>query len=88
MTTPFDRLLAFLERLDNARISYQLKNDREGALSVLAFAPGEYWEIDFLEDGTVDVERFRSEGRIHDETMLEELFTLWAEPETTELGQI
>jgi hypothetical protein len=81
---PFDRLLAFLQRLDKAKISYRLQNNREGALSVLAFAPGEYWEIDFLEDGTVDVERFRSDGRIHDETMLEELFAAWAEPETPE----
>src|SRR5436190_947768 len=72
-------------RLDKARIRYWLQNSREGALSVLAHAPGEYWEIDFLEDGTVDVERFRSDGRIHDETMLEELFALWAEPETPEV---
>jgi hypothetical protein len=26
--------------------------------------PGEYWEIDVREDGSVDVEIFRSEGMI------------------------
>jgi hypothetical protein len=83
-TDLFHRFLAFLQRLDKAKISYRLQNYREGALSVLARAPGEYWEIDFLEDGTVDVERFRSGGEIHDEPMLEELFALWAEPETPE----
>jgi hypothetical protein len=81
---PFDRLLAFLERLDKARISYRLEHQREGALRVLAHAPGEYWEIDFLNDGTVDIERFRSDGGIYDEPVLEELFALWAEPETPE----
>ncbi len=81
-TDVFDRILAFLQRLDKAKISYRLQNYREGALSVLARAPGEYWEIDFLEDGTVDIERFRSNGEIHDEPMLEQLFAVWGEPET------
>jgi hypothetical protein len=80
----FDRLVAFLRRLDSAKISYRLQNYREGALSVLAHAPGEYWEIDFLADGSVEIERFRSDGRVHDDTMLEDLFALWAEPETTD----
>ena len=83
-TDPFDRLLRFLQSLVKAKITYRLQNYREGALSVLARAPGEYWEIDFLEDGTVDIERFRSDGEIHDVPMLKELFALWAEPETPE----
>jgi hypothetical protein len=83
-TELFDRILAFLQRLDKAKISYRIQNYREGALSVLARAPGEYWEIDFLQDGTVDIERFRSNGEIHDEAMLEDLFALWAEPENPE----
>jgi hypothetical protein len=28
--------------------------------------PGEYWEIDVREDGSVDVEVFRSEGMVDD----------------------
>jgi hypothetical protein len=34
-----------------------------------------------MEDGDVDIERFRSNGEIHDESMLEELFALWSEEE-------
>ncbi|MBY0523910.1 MAG: hypothetical protein K2R98_10960 [Gemmataceae bacterium] len=82
--SPFDQMLALLQRLDEAKISYRLQNSREGAVSVLAFAPGEYWEIDFLADDSMDIERFRSDGRIHDATMLEELFALWSEPESTD----
>jgi hypothetical protein len=86
-TDPFDRLLTFLQRLDKAGIKYWLQNRREGAVSVLAHAPGEYWEIDFLDDGTVDVQRFRSDGRLGDETVLEDLFALWGEMELSESGE-
>jgi hypothetical protein len=77
----FDRLLAFLRRLDEAKIHYTLANYRDDAISVEVYIPGEHWEVDFLDDGSVDVERFRSNGEIYDESMLEELFTLWSEEE-------
>lgn len=77
----FDKLLTFVQRLEAARVPFQLKKNLEDAISILAFAPGEYWEIDFWADGEVYVERFRSNGKIHDESALEELFTLWSEDE-------
>jgi hypothetical protein len=76
---PFGKLLAFLERLDAAKIPYRLDHSRVDAVMVVAFAPGEYWEIEFLQDGSIDVERFRSDGEIHGESILEELFSLWSE---------
>lgn len=78
----FDKLLTFVQKLEAARIPFQMKKTLEDAIGVLAFAPGEYWEVDFLENGEVYVERFRSDGRILDETALTELFALWAEDET------
>lgn len=78
----FGRFLAFLQRLDRAKIPYTMEHSREDALMILAFAPGEYWEIEFLEDGEVDIERYRSDGKIHDESVLEQLFALWSEDET------
>ena len=38
--------------------------------------PGERWEVEFLSDGTVDVEVFRSNGDIHDERMIDTLIAL------------
>lgn len=75
----FSRLLAFLERLDQAKISYSMRHSRDDALMIVAFAPGEYWEIEFLEDGDIDIERYRSNGHIDDESVLEELFASWSE---------
>jgi hypothetical protein len=75
----FDNLLAFLERLDKAKVPFRIAYQREEAISIIAHAPGEYWEIDFLSDGEVDVERYRSDGHIDDESVLDELFHLWAD---------
>src|SRR5262245_26514539 len=77
----FSRLLAFLERLDQAKVPYQMRHSRDDAVMVIAFAPGQYWEIEFLEDGEIEIERYRSNGHIDDESVLEELFTLWADDE-------
>lgn len=82
----FGRLLAFLERLDQAKVPYTMRHSREDAVMVVAYAPGQYWEVDFLADGDIEIERYRSNGHIDDESVLEELFALWAEPETTTPG--
>lgn len=81
----FSKLLGFLQRLDEAKIPYTMEHSREDAVMIVAFAPGEYWEIEFLEDGEMDIERYRSDGRIHDESIVEQLFALWSEekPETS-----
>jgi hypothetical protein len=72
----FDKMLAFLHRLEEAKIHFTLNRNRYDAISVEIVAPGERWEVDFLDDGSVDVERFRSNGEIYDESVLEELFAL------------
>ena len=49
MKNQFSELIAFLERLDEAKIHYTLEHSRDNAIQVTAFAPGEYWEIEFIE---------------------------------------
>jgi hypothetical protein len=36
--------------------------------------PGQRWEIEFMEDGTMEIERFISNGIIYDESELNVLF--------------
>lgn len=79
----FDKLLAFLDRLDKAKIPYRIMKHLYDAISVEANAPGEHWEVDFFADGEVYVERFRSNGHIDDESTLEELFALWPNEDTS-----
>lgn len=80
MKNQFNRLMAFLERLDDAKIPYTMRHSRDDAIMVVAFAPGEYWEIEFIQDGDIDIERYRSDGKIHDESVLDQLFELWSDP--------
>jgi len=79
----FSQLLSFLERLDQAKIPYSMRHSRDDAVMIVAFAPGEYWEIEFLEDGDIDIERYRSNGHIDDESVLEELFALCSDDDVS-----
>lgn len=68
------KLHAFIERLKTEKIPYQLNHVREDAVMVQVATPGERWEIEFFEDGSVEVERFRSTGKLENESSLEEFF--------------
>lgn len=59
---PFARLLAFLDQLEAVNISYDLKHVRD-SLMVIVYLPVGMWEIEFFDDGTLEVELFkRNEG--------------------------
>ncbi len=70
----FDKLDSFLSELEQRGVSYTLAHNRDQVIMVIAAAPGERWEVEFLEDGSVDVERFISGGQICGEEVLTELF--------------
>lgn len=74
----FDNLLHFLSDLEQAQISYTLAYNRYEALMVTVAIPGERWEVEFLRDGSVEVECFISNGEIKTENALHELFTAYA----------
>jgi hypothetical protein len=71
----FDQLIAFLDQLEQQRIFYELAYYREGAIMVTVALPGQRWEVEFLADGSVEVEKFISDGDIGDESALLELFS-------------
>lgn len=81
---PFRKLTTFLKQLEQAHIHYTLASHREDAIMVLVTVPGERWEIEFLEDGSIEVERFLSSGEICGEEALHELLTKYADPEQAE----
>ena len=77
----FDNMLRFLNQLQQAKISYNLAHHRDEALMVIISVPGERWEVEFLDDGSIEAERFISEGDIEGLEALNELLTLYKEPE-------
>lgn len=68
-----------LKRLDTAKISYRLNSVRSGALMVEVTVPGERWEIEVLEDGSVEVEVFRSDGAMLGADAITDLFARFSD---------
>lgn len=67
-------LLEFLERLEQERIGYHLQHTRPESIMVSIAVPGERWEVEFLEDGHVEIEKFIGDGQISGEALLDTLF--------------
>jgi hypothetical protein len=74
MKNKLAKLTSFLDRLDEADIFYTLTSIREGAIGVNISVPGERWEVEFLDDGDVEVEVYLSEGELRDFDSVESLF--------------
>jgi hypothetical protein len=67
-------LRRFLKKLHDAKIHFQLDQRRDDGISVIISVPGQRWEVDFRDDGTVYVERFVSNGETLGEDAFKELF--------------
>jgi hypothetical protein len=57
-----DKLFAFCAALDKVRARYDVSVVRGDAVMVALMTPGVYVEVEFFADGTVQIERFRSDG--------------------------
>jgi hypothetical protein len=68
-------LFDVLQRLEAAKIWFQLRQEREDFIMIEICVPGERWEIEVERDGHLEIEIFKSDGKIHDEAMLEKLFS-------------
>ena len=73
------RAHALSKELEGAGIWNEIRFFREDGITVLARVPGEYWEIDLLEDGMTHVEVLRSTGDPEDESSIERLISEFGE---------
>ena len=69
----FGKIFDLQQKLSAADIHHNLTSYRDGYIAIQAVVPGQRWEIEISEDGEVIVEVFRSDGKILNETSLEEL---------------
>jgi hypothetical protein len=58
------KLLDFLEKLEEHHIFFRLDQCRREAIMVRIDVPGERWEVEFMSDGSIETEVFRSDGEI------------------------
>jgi hypothetical protein len=72
----FARLLDYLNTLDAAHVHYALKHTRPDSVMIDVSLPGWRWEIEFMADGSVDVERYESVAGVEkDPALLDDLLT-------------
>ncbi|MEE6452799.1 hypothetical protein RAH41_19730 [Gottfriedia acidiceleris] len=67
-------LNTFLNKLEESNIAYSIQKIRDEAIMVAIRVPGERWEVEFMDDGTVEIEKFISDGDYYDHKELETLF--------------
>lgn len=65
-----DELLAFVSRLDSDHIHHSLSVERTNAVMV----PGQRWEVEFIADGSIEVEKFTSDGQLYHPSQVVGLF--------------
>lgn len=64
----------FLNRLYECRIYYNVHKVRTDSIMVEIAVPGQRWEVVFMEDGNVEIEKFISDGTLFDKRELDVLF--------------
>jgi hypothetical protein len=71
----FGSLLAFLNRLDRAGVWYRLGHTRAESVTVEIALPGWHWEVEFMADGEIEIERYQSVAGVEVQPeLLDELF--------------
>lgn len=63
----------FCRELDRRHVVYDLRIVRDEALMMSVAVPGERWEIEFFDDGRIELERFVSQGVVDAPGALAEL---------------
>ena len=73
-----NNLLDFLNRLEQNKIYYRMNKVRNGIMVEIT-VPGERWEVEYMEDGYIEVEKFVSDGRIFHQDEIEVLFQRYSD---------
>jgi len=67
-------LIGFLNSLEDKKIYYKLNKIRNEAIMVEVAVPGQLWEVEFMDDGTIEIEKFINDGGFYDGEELKTLF--------------
>jgi len=76
----FASLLEFLGKLEDLRAEYRLARIRKESVMVEVYAPGEHWEVEFMDDGSLEIERYRTTVGIEGREVLGDLWELFRPP--------
>ncbi|MEA4849436.1 MAG: hypothetical protein VB106_19550 [Clostridiaceae bacterium] len=71
-------LIGFLNELENRKIYYRLNKVRDSIMVEIA-VPGQRWEVEFFENGNIEIEKFISDGTLFDHSELKYLFEKYSD---------
>jgi hypothetical protein len=71
--TALSKAAEFCRQLDRRHVAYELQIVRDEALMMSVAVPGERWEVEFFDDGRIELERFVSQGVAEAPSALAEL---------------
>ena len=57
-----EQFIRFLNMLEEKSIYYRLNKVRPMGVMVEIAIPGERWEVEFQDDGSIDIEKFKGDG--------------------------
>ncbi|KJR97698.1 MAG: hypothetical protein VR68_12325 [Peptococcaceae bacterium BRH_c4a] len=69
-----NELMRLLNKLEEKRIYYRINKIRSESIMIEVVIPGQRWEIEFMENGTIEIEKFISDGKIYCAEELEVLY--------------
>ncbi|KLU63937.1 hypothetical protein DEAC_c41660 [Desulfosporosinus acididurans] len=72
----------FLNDLKENKIHFRLNKIRSESITIEVAVPRQRWEIDFMEDGTINIEKFFSDGTIYADDELKLLFNEFPDNES------
>lgn len=78
------KLIKFLEELENRKIYYRLNKIRDSILVEIS-VPSQRWEVEYMYDGRVNIEKYISDGNISGEEDIENLLRDFGDLATMEL---
>lgn len=64
--------------LDNRNIYYKLNKVRDSIMVEVA-VPGQRWEIEFMSNGSIEIEKFLSDGEIYGYSEIKKMFEDFSE---------
>lgn len=70
----FKDINSFLNELEERKIFYRVSKTRPESIMVEVVVPGQRWEIEFMENGEIEIEKFICDGSYYDVTELKALF--------------
>ena len=79
MTPNTSALFDWMSKLRAAKIHFTMASVRDDAVMLEVRVPGERWEVEFFPDGTIEVERFLSPGKIEAASALDELLSRFSD---------